>query len=575
MPQRFNGSWNATYPNQPQYTGHVRMEVVENSFRFVSGDIFLNGQYDGWWRGNGMRVDGNRLTFDYNVISINGQNFSGRLDLTIQNPNQVSGTYTDQAGGDTGRFTMNRIGNEYRQISVEIDALNGAAFPPTVNHVGRTWTLADIYREAGINLTVNQNQNNIAIPTQPGGAPTPLTDAILHNIMMQNSNLTPTQWQGYLLMATNNPGGDFGIMYDIGNGAPREGAAVFVNTINASIAANANTAILRTTAHEFGHALNLLHPITTDNTIMSQTRVLQSLGNFPDNTNFTFREIEIEHLRHHRFPFVVFGGDPFGNDRHDSAFGEGEDVVREDIGDRRVKAYLKVSQDRIGFGEPLHVSLTVQNISNRNVKIEDHFEPSSQVVHFYLIDPSGITRHISPIRVRDVSSSPIILKKGQGITRDLTLLVDSNGPIFTVPGIYELYADYCGVLDRPWCNIRTQPLKIRLLYPTPTQENVVIELEKRASKLFFGLNGADHLLESVGHIRELTNSKKKEMPELCKYLDYLDGLRLSNPFYDIHKDTFRDAQRNESISILKAINTSENHCFGRIIEHGISQINNG
>jgi len=559
MPQRFNGSWDATYPDQPQYTGHVRMEVRTNNFHFVSGDIFLSatGVFDGWWRGNNIQVTGDNLSMTYNIISTTGDHFSGRLNLRLTSPTTITGNYTDDNGGDLGRFNLSRINDQlFRQINVEVDTLGGVAQPPIVTHHGRNWDLNGVFEHAGVDLTVTAG-NNIVIPNIPGtGIPVPLTNAQLHTFMVANHggiSTTPV-WDGYLMMATTSPAGILGIMFDITTLPFRQGAAVFSNQITAAYPINADIAILRTTAHELGHALNLLHPNTHSTSIMNQTRVLETLGTYPDNTNYAFRDIAAEHLRHHRFDHVAFGGSALGSEPH-----AGEDTGPVNGENRQLKLSLSTQQQIISTIEPLVLNISLRNVSQQAALIDDQFCPTTGAIKFYLKDSSGNISHFRPPYISDVSARPISLPGGQEHTSSVILFLDRNGPFFNRPDKYVLYAVYSGDIGHPYSSILSGPLPLRVLHPTPTQERIQIELENHETKSYFVLDGADHLEENVKKAVELAKSKPDEAGAFLDYYHFIESKRHTFPFYDPQKDIFREACAKTSQKRLDTVKGPLSH----------------
>ena len=547
MPQRFNGSWNATYPDQNQYTGHIRIEVRQNVIHMITGDVFLNGVYDGWWEASNVNLAGNRLTFQYSILSTNSQTYGGSLDLTMQNANSITGRFADDNGGDQGRLNLSKIGNEYRQITAEVDALSGIAWLPQVNHNGRTWDLRDIYTNAGIDLTVNNNDNNL---TDPG---TPLSDADIHAIMVdERVQGQGPPWWGYLLLATTSTRGSLGVMFDQ-QGNHREGAAVFFNAFANINGVNndqeRDRAILRTAAHELGHALNLLHPGVADRgtNIMNQTGVLQNLPNWPDNIDYTFRGINAEHLRHHRHPAVSFGGDNFGSDPHD-IHGDNNSNLAHAV-DKRIKVSLSSDQKVLQFAEPWYFRISVRNVSTNEIKVDKRLELGAGRVLLSVRRPDGKTTVIHPSVIHDFAVDMQSLGHSESITHDSVLLVDRSGPVFNQPGTYQVQAAFSGVEKTPWCVAVSDVFEIRVLYPTRNEEMALLKLEKYETRMFFELDGADHLLEHVKELKEICATE--DLEPLHSHLELVDAVRLSRPFHDVCGDSSREADESAGETMRK------------------------
>lgn len=211
----------------------------------------------------------------------------------------------------------NESGNIHRTAFLEIDMMQGTAFPPDeLLFDNRFHTLQDIYLQSGIVLDIRIDENNIP---DIAGTDNRYTDAELDNLMAthRNSNFQETgnKMSAYLVVVTRYIDVDvLGVMFD---SAERGGCAVFHSH---SLVNTDNIAFLRTTAHELGHEFNLHHEDgstynengTLKHTIMNQTGViLNSISGWPAGVGLTFRGHESTHLSNHGITNVKPGGGRF------------------------------------------------------------------------------------------------------------------------------------------------------------------------------------------------------------------------------------------------------------------------
>lgn len=201
---------------------------------------------------------------------------------------------------------------------VEFDRMTGTAFPTDQTLDGESWSLADIYIEAGNLVVVDEDDTNIA-PIMAGGArQNCISDAELETVETANRSTqvgpatfdcgigpfqtTCTRYHAYGIVA-DHIGMCFGTcrssllgcMYDT---TDRGAFAIYYR--NSTISSDGQK-YLRTTAHELGHAFNLHH---TDGdgseTVMNQT------GTVGNTFTYEFTDDSENHLENHdvecRFP---------------------------------------------------------------------------------------------------------------------------------------------------------------------------------------------------------------------------------------------------------------------------------
>lgn len=184
-------------------------------------------------------------------------------------------------------------------LVVEVDGLNSVpALPVDVAHAGAKHSLSSIFDQARIDVTVVSSPR--VADLQPGRA---YRDDELHGLlstMKQDAIPTdPTVWYVQTLVLTKHADEVLGVLFAR---KERDRLAVFANE------ASDNSALLRTVAHEVGHALNLFH---SDGDASLECRTATA-GSKPDGRslmnqsrcispdwNYTFSKKELEHLLHH------------------------------------------------------------------------------------------------------------------------------------------------------------------------------------------------------------------------------------------------------------------------------------
>ena len=185
-----------------------------------------------------------------------------------------------------------------KRIFLELDKIQGADWTPYVVERGGTrHSMESIYADANIDLRLRSHNGNIT-DLKNGAA---YSRAELDSFFSGNFNATAPSgyWHMHGAMMTRyTNSGVLGIMYRTGD---RRGFAVFSNAFSG---ANREAFMLRTTAHELGHALNLFHSDGNANnngspaggqgrTIMNQTWTLANDWGYTWHTN------SMNHLNNH------------------------------------------------------------------------------------------------------------------------------------------------------------------------------------------------------------------------------------------------------------------------------------
>jgi hypothetical protein len=169
-------------------------------------------------------------------------------------------------------FPLQQTSDFFRRVELEVDQVAGVPLPETFDIRSHPDTPSDMdprlmtyptaFRDAGIELVVTLGGEDV--PVNVAGPDGLWTDEELHAAMVDHfeEHEDVPQWNLYLLLATKyiNPG-VLGIMFDSGDDAPRQGAAVFFNqtAIAEAQGAERHREYLYTIVHELEHAFNMLH----------------------------------------------------------------------------------------------------------------------------------------------------------------------------------------------------------------------------------------------------------------------------------------------------------------------------
>lgn len=175
----------------------------------------------------------------------------GNLDSDPR-PDLIFMAYDDPPQANNFRYVVRLNEAVAQNVWLEMDKLTAVAWPPaSAVRGGRSFTLSDIYWPLGFAIDVRQHEAAIADPL-PGAC---FSDADLDNFRATRMNDPPpagsTAWHMHAAIVDCHTDGILGIMYDT---AQRRGFAVFMGAFGGDQAR-----ILRTTAHELGHALCLYH----------------------------------------------------------------------------------------------------------------------------------------------------------------------------------------------------------------------------------------------------------------------------------------------------------------------------
>jgi hypothetical protein len=390
------------------------------------------------------------------------------LALASLGPDSYAGQVL-QAGSPVGTVRMDWITDRFRNATLEIHTLSGAATPvdvPARTGVGNE-SFDSVYDTAGWDVEVVYDGTPVPVPA--GVNPDQCwSDSELFNLL--NSVLTAAnsdldaEWRFHLLVVPGSLGCGRGEMFDTsGSGvlAPREGAVSYSDdgyptSDSAHFGSAANQeqrtiprAFLRSASHEVGHGFNQQHQSLTfwgepgsDNSIMTTTPEVadylysSGTGVFPDDINLGVNQHVRHHLIHFPDPVVRPGGMNFGAG-HSTPVPQ-EDADRAEVGPDVLGLSVTAEAERIRLGQPLPVAWTLTNVSEQLVRLPSELGLAGQHVRISVTRPDGEIRRMPGVVVRTDGVALRELEPGGNRSGRADLFWSSQGFAFEHPGRHTI-----------------------------------------------------------------------------------------------------------------------------------------
>jgi len=349
----------------------------------------------------------------------------------------------------------------FRDLILELDRVATASLPGAVEWKGSKRDLAGVFRSAGFKVRVLR-----------GGAKVPderdaWTDGELHEAMVRWRRRRLDPWSAYVLLASRydedtRDGFTVGIMFDAErrpSDPPREGCAVFVESLRDVLGTVRATPTFRremliTTAHEIGHALNLLHSFDKGRPGSP------SIMNYPEMYtggedayyrafHFAFDSAELIHLRHHSRE-VTEPGNPQGVEfasynflRRPARGSANRAAQRAHETATSLVLALELATRRLLTSEPIYGRVTLRYKPStgapRTLRLLTSLDwASGQLAVEVREIKRGPWRTLrAPLR-RCRRLQPRSLLRGATLGSELALIASRSGDIFRRPGKYEL-----------------------------------------------------------------------------------------------------------------------------------------
>lgn len=438
------------------------------------------------------------------------------------------------------------------RVLLEIDRMEGVApVQMTQTLGGRRISLVEIYRAAGIELRIVEDETDI--PVHPS-----LRPADLHRLMIEHASVAPEpgEWKGYLLLAKAyfKPGVD-GVMFDYGvddeNGVPREIFAVFEEPIR-NRSAELAPEMLLTTAHELAHLLNLHHAdwegdrFSDHSTIESYSdagsvrwnlseRSIRHLGAHPPMEvqpgmgGLAFKVVTQAHLDDHQdhprdsyevFDPIELAGSRTQNPRlavtleSDLAV-DGPDANVLPAGDP-LALRLHVPAATFVVGEPVVLTVELVNTGSEPREVLPLLDPEYGFLGVQIRGPADAEfRPYHPIVLEEGRGiEPRVLAPNEALVAEARVFYGAGGWNFEAPGRYVVRADFPVSLQPEAARILSDSLVVLVVEPTTDDGRQARELLVAPSGvgldaeagLFLYLEGGDHLTAGRARLERVVES---------------------------------------------------------------------
>ena len=473
----------------------------------------------------------------------------GRIEVTAAGATAVHGVLLLERpldGLPFGReiaFTCERAGDGLRELGLELEIEDGVDAPPEVPFGARTMTIETALADAGIEIIRAGEQSRLP-QAPPGDAPTGgWSEKQLEELMFDfaQSDLSQRDFALHVLwLSRSNRAGLLGVMFDTDDDLPRQGLAIFAETIRDVLrqpAQHRDRKLIQTAVHEIGHALNLAHRFEREVGRADSTSFMNydwryrgggRDAEFWSRFAFTFDADELAFLRHAPYPAVVPGGAPFRSIRY---WAEGDGGYSPYLPEVPLPGWdLELLPPTAGnlfaFGQQVLLGVSLTNGTGRPLPLpRTILDPKAGFLEVLIrrIDAGragsgagaggGAGQSFVPITTRcfDLTADDqMVLAVGDTHHDNLNLNFGAVGFAFAEPGLYEITALLVVIESGSRRELVTpsNTLRIRVAYPKTD------EAERTAEVLFrpdvgrwFALGAPGRLDRARGDVMEILERK--------------------------------------------------------------------
>jgi hypothetical protein len=382
---------------------------------------------------------------------------------------------------DTGAAEQNSSAPQAavtRRVLLEVDRMEGTQPVLTEQTIDdRRVSLADIYRAAGIELRIVEDQTDIARVES-------LRLADLHSVLNSNRSLVPEAGEEHIYMLVVSEDEDapdtLGIMFDFGendaNNVPRESFAVFESP-HANMPGGISRELLLTTAHELAHVFNLHHS-DWDGSNFTRSATVESYS-LTDTVLWRLSDASVEHLSSHpdRLVSPGTGNLPFGlisqshANQHKPSPRENFSIAPEDTlsvsrgssidasaairtklapvndisADSTLRLQIKTAKDIYIVGEAITLAVAVVNAGDSPQDVIPLLSPEYGFLNVLIRGPGQeeFRPYKAPVlREARMAGLSRTLAPDDIMIDDARIFFSSDGWTFAVPGEYEIQATF-------------------------------------------------------------------------------------------------------------------------------------
>lgn len=502
---------------------------------------------------------------------------------------------------DDGNGDGNGNSNGPQAVLLEIDRMTGTrAVEDEQTLGGNAVSMAKIYEAGELNLRIVHDQSDLERQDS-------IRLADLHALMTANRNVAANEgeWHIHMLVVTEDADdpGTLGIMFDFGdvddNDIPREAFAVF-ESAHEGLSGGVVPEVLLTSAHELAHVFNL-HHTDWEGSSFQNDATIESYS-MTDTVLWRLSDQSIAHLAEHdkRLVRPGPGGSPFTDitqahlddhqfipresynviDASRSTASRGPDVqkavvIRSQLakqGSRMVtasdpvKLKIEAPQDIYTVGEPVIVSIVLENTSDKDVQVISQLHPEYRFLSVAIKSPGSddFLPYRAPV-IRDARRVGLKTIEAHGqFATEAKLFFSADGWTFEEPGEYVIQASYPAGSEISDARIESEELKIMVDSPrsesTGSARRLLLDKQgKRLGKeqgLFLYMEGGDHLTYGAGKLKELVDTAPNADQAAAARLAL--GNAALNPTYDPSRRVRPDANLDEAMKYLEGLPEAEN-----------------
>jgi hypothetical protein len=450
------------------------------------------------------------------------------------------------------RVTVHRVADLPRDLGLEVETEIGVRPPAPVASGGASMDKREALRAAGFAL--RDVGERTAIPHRGDGWDYSAIFTVLHDLMTATAqgSLSDPAWEVRLLMLSRSTNANLGgIMFDIAQPF-RQGCAVFADAIRENVPVDkVDISIIRTTVHEIGHALNLVHRFERRVGRRDSTSYMNYPRHFADGGAdaywarfaFTFDRDELEFLRHGYQSAVMPGGARFGSVTY-WAGGNGGSVPSPpelDLPGLRLTLAPPEAGPVFAFGQPVFLEVALANNTGSPLALGPSvIDPKLGALKILVRREHGRTEAVvDTVDGRPLDAAleaaldaaepfepmvrgclldelaqrePPQLPPG-GVLRDnLNLTFGSGGFPFAEPGTYQVTPMLTLAVQRDGEEVPVvligEPLRIRIGYPHDLdEERDAMVLLRPDVGAWFALGGADSLAAAGDDLAEVAQRR--------------------------------------------------------------------
>lgn len=332
----------------------------------------------------------------------------------------------------------------------------------------------------------------------------------------------------------------------------RRGCAVFTGLIK-GVKQDRERARLRTTVHELGHCLNLIHTDSrvneTDNAPCFMDPGYFLSESYWNSFPFQFNQDSIQDLQHAFYDEICPGKSPF----KDPSF-----VFQTAYKNIFSAIEFTLEADKnISVGEPLLIKLCARNISGSKIAIDDSLAPEWNKCLIY-VGLGKDTKIYCPIFKHCGKPESVLLHPGEALTHFVWLHSNDNGLFFNKPGRYKIFARWKSSED----SVLTTNTQLVTLVNSNSALDVFVAknfLDPKVGELF-QIDGSrcKSFQNEMEQVKELAQRWPKT--QIGKKCSALAGTSVNKNFKLYEKEGIRVIEKNldEAIGSFKAVFEGKN-----------------